>query len=148
MRRLRGPVVDLIRFPEFANSTFGMLIYRSFRRATVELPWHDDKPNISCISLGLHQCFYAWSPRHGRDVYHVLDPRRSGVEIDIANWSSELRGCMALGRKVVRFNGRPGRTWGVCNSGSSRRAFHRIMRGRPFVMRIRNYADLAEPVQP
>ena len=141
---MKGPIVDLIRFPVWADSTFGLLAYRRFRRATVELPWRGDEPNVSCVSPGDHQCIWAWSPRHGRNVYHILDPRRAGCELDIANWASELRGCVALGRKVAWFAERG--EYGVTNSGSSRRAFHRIMRGRPFVLRIRNWTDLRQPL--
>lgn len=102
----------------------------------VEPPWDDNLPDVSCFPTGPHPAWYGWSPRHHCHVYHVGVERRAGIEIEpAANWASELLGCMALGRRIVNFHGRPGRTWGVTNSGSSRRAFERELRGRPFTLR-------------
>ena len=137
---MTGPVVQLWRFPEFASTTFGLLIAPGdWRRATIELPWRDNAPNVSCIPTGDHQAFWAWSPRHGRAVYHVAAEGRAGVEVDVANWSSELRGCLAMGRKIAKF---PGKGWGITNSRSSRRAFHQLMGRRPFVLRIREASSV------
>lgn len=122
------------RLTELQASTFSVLVTPARQTFVgVERPWLDDQPNISCFAPGEHRVVWAWSPRHGKNVYHVLtDDGRTGIEIDVANWASELRGCLALGRKLAHF---PGKGWGVTNSGSSRRRFYREMRGRPFTLR-------------
>ena len=129
-------IVEHLRLVELQESTFGVWITPGGQRfTTVELPWRGDAPNISCFAPGDHHCIWAWSPRHGEDVYHVLgDDKRSGLEVDAANWASELRGCVAIGRKLAHF---PKMGWGITNSRSSRRRFYREMRGRPFTLRTR-----------
>ena len=47
---------------------------------TLELPWLDNDPNVSCIPAGTYQCWLRWSQEHQRDLYWVTQvPRRSDV---------------------------------------------------------------------
>lgn len=71
---------------------------------TLELGWHDNQKNISCIPMGKYLCKWTKSPamslKHGYPfrTYEVQDvPDREGIRIHTANLFSELLGCIALG---------------------------------------------------
>lgn len=100
-----------------AGGTFGNLLIdgRQFCR-TCEQPWDDNKPNQSCLPLGQYQLLPYDSPRHGRTVvFHnpalgvygtpeMESPTGTGrslCEIHVANWPSELQGCVAVGETVT-----------------------------------------------
>lgn len=89
---------------------------------------------MSCIPPRVYRCVWAWSPRHQRHVYHVVDvPHRAGIEIDAANFASQLLGCIALGRKVARF---PNGVLGITNSRTSRDLLVRETGKRAFSLDI------------
>jgi hypothetical protein len=72
----------------------------------VELPWRDNRAQVSCIPPGLYNAHLTHSDRFKREVY-VLEnvPERSFIEIHPANWAgdkalgyhAELNGCLAPG---------------------------------------------------
>jgi hypothetical protein len=71
---------------------------------TMELPDKDNTSNESCIPAGVYVVEWLRSERHsklaGKDVYKwtIRDvPGRGGIEIDIANWPSQIKGCIAVG---------------------------------------------------
>src|SRR5947207_5696643 len=71
---------------------------------TLELPWKENQSNVSCIPKGEYMCKYTRSNRmsneKGRDVYtyEVLNvPNRAGIRVHIANYFTQLLGCIALG---------------------------------------------------
>jgi len=75
---------------------------------TLELPWRDNAPNISCIPCGEYDCEIVNSPRFHR-VYHVRDvPGRSHVLIHSGNFAgdtskglrSDVAGCILLGSRL------------------------------------------------
>lgn len=76
---------------------------------TLELPWMQNAPNISCIPPGVYFCSWTYSPHFGRNLYLVADvPGRSGIRIHPANFAGsvadgykcDLLGCIALGRSL------------------------------------------------
>lgn len=75
-----------------------------FKCLTLELPWRDNRPNISCIPAGT----YSAHRRHGSKGHrwyleNIED--RSGVMFHVGNWAgdksagfkSDTRGCILLG---------------------------------------------------
>ncbi len=65
---------------------------------TLELPWKNNQPNISCIPAGLYPYKKRWSEKNGRIVIELLNvPGRTDIEIHIANYFHELLGCIAVG---------------------------------------------------
>jgi len=51
---------------------------------TMELPWRDNRPNISCIPPGRYTCHHLSRSASGRyhDVYHVTGiPHRAGIVV-------------------------------------------------------------------
>lgn len=100
-------VLTLQRGPSSEQGTFGHAHASDalLSLQTLELPWHDNQHDRSCIPLGEYRCHWAESPSKGW-CYHLLNvPRRSAILIHAANFGgdvdhgfeSELRGCIAPG---------------------------------------------------
>lgn len=108
----------LKRFPSTAHGTLGKLFLPSGRElCTVEPPWQNNQPNISCIPKGRYRVRRDQLGRHR--YYQVVDvPGRSAIELHPANYfinpntgKQELEGCIAPG---LAFN--PTATAGVIQS--------------------------------
>lgn len=86
--------------------TIGELIYELkgtiHKVFTCELPWIDNEPNISCIPDGEYKVKRSYSRKFKKDLWQVLDvPNRSGIRIHIANFSYQLKGCIAPGNYIA-----------------------------------------------
>jgi len=93
----------LFRCPSRSYGTFGTLVLPENRRcySTLELPWKGNKKDESCVPSGDYEIEYTWSPHHKNYSYEVLDvPGRSGIRFDIANYVSQLLGCIAVGMTI------------------------------------------------
>lgn len=73
---------------------------------SIELPWRNNAPNVSCVLMGMYIAKLQRSKRFGYDVYVLQNvPGRENCEIHDANWAgdvtkgyrSDLEGCTALG---------------------------------------------------
>ena len=90
--------------------TIGQLFFRNKQKlidkvVTLELPWKDNKPNVSCIPVGKYKVKKTYSPHFGKDMWEVLNVQdRSGIRIHIANYVSELKGCIAPGLDAKDIN--------------------------------------------
>jgi hypothetical protein len=73
---------------------------------TIELPWQQNLPNISCIPEGLYTLEARENDRFGQHIAIRNVPCRKGILIHPANDAQkELRGCMA----PVKAHSGPGR---------------------------------------
>lgn len=64
---------------------------------TIEKNWHNNANDNSCIPLGIYRVTKFNSPSKGH-VFLLHDvPGRTMIEIHVANWSSQLLGCIAVG---------------------------------------------------
>ncbi len=64
---------------------------------TLELPWLDNQPQISCIPEGVYTCKRFNSAKFG-ETFHVCDvPGRSGILFHAGNTAKDTRGCILLG---------------------------------------------------
>ncbi len=100
-----------------AEGTFGIMFVDGKQFcATCEQPWNNNLPNAFCIPVGNYQLIPYDSPAHGATVvFHnpslsifgtpAMIPSgkqgRSLCEIHNANWPFQLRGCVAVGSRVV-----------------------------------------------
>lgn len=98
-----------LRFEDDNLGTFGSLLLGGERLCvTVELPWHNNEPHISCIPFGNYQCEKYLSPRHGYYVWLIKEvPNRQGIEFHIANFARELLGCVGVGSQFGKIDGIP-----------------------------------------
>ena len=68
--------------------------------ATIERPWLNNKPNVSCIPEGVYQCV----PHNGnkfKNVWcleNVVD--RSAILIHVGNFVDDVIGCIAVGKTL------------------------------------------------
>jgi hypothetical protein len=69
---------------------------------TLELPWKDNAPNVSCIPQGTYEVVLLPSARWGKPMPHIQNvPGRSEIEIHIGNFERDTDGCVLLGTRVV-----------------------------------------------
>lgn len=105
--------IILDRLKTSDDGTFGQLIRQGHQIAvTAELPWNDNIKRISCIPKGVYLCTYGKSPSKNKQVdYQVFKvnevPDRSDILIHIANWPSELLGCIGVGAAFAELRGKP-----------------------------------------
>ncbi len=86
--------------PDGTNGT--LFLYDAPLCHTIELPWRDNRRNISCIPEGRYRLVRSRT-RHFGHALRVLDvPGRSGILIHAANdATTELRGCIAPVTKLT-----------------------------------------------
>ena len=91
-------MIELIRFGMFTDRTIGRLIYDGNVFYTVEKPWCDNRPNISCIPTGVYNLGRVDSPKFGPATWEIKDvPGRSHILIHAGNTANDVVGCLALG---------------------------------------------------
>jgi hypothetical protein len=88
--------LELIR-TYFPNGTNGELYYNGKRLCfTIELPWLQNKPQISCIPEGRYELEKYFSKHFGNHLHLKAVANRSLIMIHAANDAKlELRGCIA-----------------------------------------------------
>lgn len=143
--------VELYRDRTGPEGTFGRLIHESgWECVTLELPWRDNLPEISCIPPGVYEFQRDFSPARGRQVFEALEvPDRSQIQIHPANlggdvalgYKSQILGCIALGETVSVFapGSIPGqfkKQLGITNSAATVRDFEDVVGAKGFRMRI------------
>ena len=71
---------------------------------TLELPWLDNHPFISCIPAGEYWIKRRWSPKLGNHL-KVLDvPDRTDILIHSLNFYTQTQGCIGVGKRLVDIN--------------------------------------------
>ncbi len=91
-------MMELIRFGSFKDRTVGRLTYNDEHFYTVEKPWADNKPNVSCIPTGYYKLVRVDSPKFGENTWEIADVTgRSHILIHVANTSVDVIGCIGLG---------------------------------------------------
>jgi len=110
--------------------TFGVWTFPNFELATIEKPWAGNQPMVSCIREGHYVVYRDSRPKQGDCfclINHTLGvsrfpevgiPRHS-ILVHIANYASDLEGCIGPGTDVSANGG----VWMVTNS---RKAINQI----------------------
>jgi hypothetical protein len=101
------PLVEVIRVENILSAgTFGVLKIngRAFC-VTLERPWLDNKPYISCIPCGCYLMQKVPSDRYGL-TYEVLGvENRSFIRIHWGNWYTDTKGCILVGQSYAKIFG-------------------------------------------
>lgn len=115
-------VAELNRFAYSDSGTFGHLITPDgLRYATVERPWLDNKPSISCIPTGVYICQPRRFNKGGYDAIEVTEvDGRTNILMHIANRPEQVEGCIGINTT----HGAYGHQWVGLNS---RDAFTALM---------------------
>lgn len=108
----------LLRIETSERGTFGRLVIPGGSTLhTLELPWKDNAPDISCIPAGTYRLKRRFSAKHGYELFGIEDvPGRTDVELHIGNFLKDTLGCVLLGL---------GRTATAIERSTE--AFHRFM---------------------
>ncbi len=133
----------LVRLDSSDEGTFGRL-YIDDNEAfyTMELPWRDNKSNVSCIPKGTYRASWVNSDHFKKNVY-CLDqvPNRWGICIHAATYAGDvskgyrnhLAGCIALGENVGVMEGQKC----LLLSRPAIRRFEQITNGQSLNLEIR-----------
>ena len=94
-------ILKLKRFVMNDQATYGVMIDQDVTPypfcVTLELPWKDNKPEVSCIPKGEYRIVKVKSPKFG-DVFQVMDvPNRYHILIHKGNFTTDVLGCILLG---------------------------------------------------
>jgi len=93
--------------------TFNLGSEKLFECHTVERPWANNAPNISCIPEGEYTMRPRRYYRGGYDTWEICDvPGRSYIMFHSANVPSDLEGCIGVGARRCVLGGE----WGVESS--------------------------------
>lgn len=93
---------------------------------TLELPWKNNEPRVSCIPAGRYEVVKRHSPKYG-DHFHVLNvPNRSYILIHAGNYNRDTLGCILVGTGLEDINGD-----GDKDVTDSRTAMHELNRLLP-----------------
>lgn len=140
----------LIRIESTDEGTFGVLAFGRESCRSLELPWRDNRRQVSCIPTGRYRCEMRSSPKFGR-VYCLLNvPGRSNILIHSANlagdvrlrWDAQLQGCIAPFDKPGRLRNKAGE-WQRAGL-VSRPAVTRLNAwggGQPFDLLVKDFAS-------
>lgn len=92
-------MIDLYRWYN-PDCTIGRLHLGKFQCFTLELPWLNNRQDISCIPEGAYPYKTYESPRHGT-VLLILDVEgRTMIEIHSGNYTKQILGCILAGDSV------------------------------------------------
>lgn len=98
------PVIEIRRFYRGADCTLGCLTVGDYRCFTLELPWRDNRANVSCIPAGAYKARKYHSPRHGNVLLFEGVPGRTWIEIHAGNYTRQVRGCILVGEAITHLN--------------------------------------------
>lgn len=125
--------VRLLRIQTFNTCTRGLLLTPDSQVFfTMELPWKDNKSNISCIPAGTYTCKWHRSPKYGW-CYQVMDvPKRSFILFHSGNLPKHTKGCILLGSRF----GKLGKSPAVLSSKPAVRRFFESMKKQDFILEV------------
>lgn len=105
--------IKLFRVAQSDEGTFGVIVHGQRPICcTVEDPWNDNKKRISCIPEGEYTCV-KHDGAHWSNVWELLDvPGRDAILIHSGNTIDDTMGCILVGDKHGKVNGK----YGVLNS--------------------------------
>ncbi len=99
------PVVEIQRVYGDDDVTLGMLKHKTFKCFTVELPWKNNIPFVSCIPPGRYLMKLGRYNRGGYDAYEVQEvPGRTLIKLHIANLPEDVFGCIGPGDSITHLN--------------------------------------------
>lgn len=81
------------------EGTYGVLIDNKPFCLTLELPWKDNRQDVSCIPAGEYLCNRTVRLKVGQTFEILQIPNRSDVLIHKGNNVWESRGCLLLGEQ-------------------------------------------------
>lgn len=111
----------IIRLDKSEEGVFGVLTLNGQPECvTLERPWKDNQPNISCIPPEIYVCRSIDSPKFGQTFEVMNVPGRTHILFHKGNLPSDSLGCILLASKYGELEGKRA----ILASG---KAFNRFM---------------------
>lgn len=82
------------------DCTLGRLTFDDFQCFTLELPWHGNSRNISCIPAGEYKVTKHQSPKNGSVLLIHNVENRSHIQIHAGNYTRQIEGCILVGNSI------------------------------------------------
>jgi hypothetical protein len=139
-------IITIVRKEFSDQGTKGVLITSESHCFTLELPWRENRPNVSCIPSGTYYVEMRRSPRLGKH-YWIKDVQdRSWVLIHSGNlagdiekgYISHVQGCILLGSKYGLIKNQ----LAILFSKPTVSAFENYMEEKPFILNIQNFKEV------
>lgn len=132
--------VYLFRTITSDQGTEGILATDGFFCKTLELPWRENKRNMSCIPTGKYIVKIRQSPKYGSIYWITNVPNRSYILIHSGNFAGDVNkgfkthvnGCILLGKD----HGFLYEQRAILNSRITVNAFMRFMKNKEFKLNI------------
>jgi len=114
-----------------SNQQLGDLETEGFKCKTLELPYKNNRPNISSIPPGEYFCEYTYSFKFMKRTYEVKNVKgRTGIRIHSGNFFYNIQGCILLGDKYGDVN--KDKSADILNSTITVKAFEKHMLYKPY----------------
>lgn len=82
-------IAELKRIDSGDYGTLGVWYMPGLTVCTIELPWRENRGNVSCIPIGVYECEPYHSPSRG-NVYRLLNvPKRTDILIHVGNFAGD-----------------------------------------------------------
>lgn len=103
--------MKLVRVSKCLTATYGVLLQGDIPFAvTLERPWLDNQPEVSCIPAGQYDCRKVQSPKFGETFEVANVPGRSAILFHKGNVDTDSHGCILIGEAFNPVLGKPGIT--------------------------------------
>ena len=120
-------VIELKRVAMNDESAQGVLIYDRYAFAlSLELPWKDNKHNISCVLPRAYLCQREVNPHLGEAFRLINVSGRDSIFIHKANFVTDLKGCIGIGEEFDFIKGKRA----ILDSGHAYSEFMNILKGQ------------------
>lgn len=97
--------ITLQRFDYTPQQTVGILRVATFQFYTLELGWHNNEKQKSCIPPGRYEVVKRNSPKYNNH-FHILNvPNRDYILIHHGNFYTDILGCILAGTGLTDING-------------------------------------------
>lgn len=131
--------VTITRNKSTKKETTGSLVATNggatFTCKTLELPWLNNAPNVSCIPPGEYDVVWSLSPRLMKWTYEVKNvPGRSGIRLHSGNYFKDFLGCIGLGATLQDMNSDG--ELDITNTKATIAAFEGFMQKKSFKIQI------------
>jgi hypothetical protein len=131
--------IVLNRFCYHPQGTLGKIELEDEVFWTIERPWLDNRPNVSCIPIGLYPMERRVSPRFGETWYMPDVPDRTWILMHVANFPKDVQGCIGIGMGLM------GDRIAVADSRKALEIFERMTVGKEWLLRVSNAQYAALP---
>lgn len=124
--------IHLKRFCYHPAGTLGVIELGDEKFYSIERPWVNNEPNISCIPTGSYDMGWRKSPRFG-ETWHIKEVEgRTHILIHVANFPTDVQGCIGLGTGLM------GDRIAVSNSRAAVKKFEDLTRDSEWRLTVSN----------